>query len=218
LHLPIIATNGVRAATDKDRELLDVLTSIRFHTSLDQTGRLLTANAARFLRSAHEMSALFRDIPEAIANTNIVSQRLQFTLNDLGYEFPRYSVPDGDTMDSFLEKRVEEGVRKRYGSGAKRALLEKAHAQVQHELKLITKLGFAGYFLIVWDLIRYCQRQGILVQGRGSAANSAVCYALEITAVDPSAWSSFSSASSMRIAANGQTSISTCLQATSANA
>ncbi len=185
LHLPIIATNGVRAATDKDRELLDVLTSIRFHTSLDQTGRLLTANAARFLRSAHEMSALFRDIPEAIANTNIVSQRLQFTLNDLGYEFPRYSVPDGDTMDSFLEKRVEEGVRKRYGSGAKRALLEKAHAQVQHELKLITKLGFAGYFLIVWDLIRYCQRQGILVQGRGSAANSAVCYALEITAVDP---------------------------------
>jgi error-prone DNA polymerase len=88
-------------------------------------------------------------------------------------------------MDSFLEKRVEEGVRKRYGSTAKRSLLDKARAQVRHELKLIAKLGFAGYFLIVWDLIRYCQRQGILVQGRGSAANSAVCYALEITAVDP---------------------------------
>jgi error-prone DNA polymerase len=88
-------------------------------------------------------------------------------------------------MDSFLEKRVEEGVRKRYGSGAKQTLLAKARAQVQHELKLIAKLGFAGYFLIVWDIIRYCQRQSILVQGRGSAANSAVCYALEITAVDP---------------------------------
>ena len=185
LHLPVIATNGVRAATDKDRELLDVLTSIRFHTSLDQAGRLLTANTSRSLRSAREMAALFRDIPEAIANTNIVSQRLDFTLNDLGYKFPHYPVPDGETMDSFLEKRVEEGVRKRYGAGAKQPLLAKARAQVQHELKLIAKLGFAGYFLIVWDIIRYCQRQGILVQGRGSAANSAVCYALEITAVDP---------------------------------
>jgi error-prone DNA polymerase len=185
LQLPVIATNGVRAATDKDRELLDVLTSIRFHTSLDQAGRLLTANASCSLRSAREMATLFRNIPEAIANTRIVSQRLQFTLNDLGYKFPHYPVPDGDTMDSFLAKRVEEGVRKRYGSGAKRPLLAKARAQVQHELKLIAKLGFAGYFLIVWDLIRYCQRQGILVQGRGSAANSAVCYSLEITAVDP---------------------------------
>jgi error-prone DNA polymerase len=185
LHLPVIATNGVRAATDKDRELLDVLTSIRFHTSLDQAGRLLTANASRSLRSAREMAALFRDIPEAIANTCIVSQRLQFTLNDLGYEFPHYPVPDGDTMDSFLAKRAEEGVRKRYGSGAKQPLLAKARAQVQHELKLIAKLGFAGYFLIVWDIIRHCQGQGILVQGRGSAANSAVCYSLEITAVDP---------------------------------
>jgi error-prone DNA polymerase len=114
-----------------------------------------------------------------------VSERLDFTLNDLGYQFPHYPVPDGETMDSFLEKRVEEGVRKRYGSGAKRSLLDKARAQVRHELKLIAKLGFAGYFLIVWDIILYCQRLGILVQGRGSAANSAVCYALEITAVDP---------------------------------
>jgi error-prone DNA polymerase len=185
LHLPVIATNGVCAATDKDREVLDVLTAIRFHTALDQAGRLLTANASRSLRSAREMAALFSDIPEALANTVIVSQRLEFTLNDLGYEFPHYPVPEGETMDSFLAQRVEEGVRKRYGSGAKRHLLEKARAQVEHELKLIAKLGFAGYFLIVWDLIRYCQRQGILVQGRGSAANSAVCYSLEITAVDP---------------------------------
>ena len=185
LRLPVIATNGVRYATEKDRELLDVFTTIRHHTSLHQAGRLLTANASRSLRTAREMTALFNDIPEAIANTLIVSERLDFTLNDLGYEFPHYPVPDGETMDSFLEKRVEEGVRKRYGTGAKRSLLDKARAQVQHELKLIAKLGFAGYFLIVWDIILYCRRHGILVQGRGSAANSAVCYALEITAVDP---------------------------------
>ena len=94
-------------------------------------------------------------------------------------------MPAGETMDSFLGHRVDEGVRKRYGSPAKRHLLEKAKAQVKRELKLIEKLGFAGYFLIVWDLIRFSQQHGILVQGRGSAANSAVCYALEITAVDP---------------------------------
>jgi error-prone DNA polymerase len=131
------------------------------------------------------MQCLFADLPEAIANTRIVSDRLEFTLDNLGYEFPYSPVPDGETMDSFLEKRVEEGVRKRYGSPAKRSLLDKARTQVKHELKLIAKLGFAGYFLIVWELVRYCQQHGILVQGRGSAANSAVCYALEITAVDP---------------------------------
>jgi error-prone DNA polymerase len=184
-RLPVIATNGVRYASEKDSELLDVFTTIRHHTSLDQAGRLLTANESRSLRSPREMAALFRDIPEAIANTHIVSERLGFALNNLGYEFPQYPVPDGETMDSFLDKRVEEGVRKRYGAGAKRSLLDKARVQVQHELKLIAKLGFAGYFLIVWDIIRYCQQHGILVQGRGSAANSAVCYALEITAVDP---------------------------------
>jgi error-prone DNA polymerase len=184
-NLPVIATNGVRCAHGKDRELLDVFTAIRHHTSLDQAGRLLAYNSARSLRSAREMSNLFCDIPEAIANTRIVSDRLEFTLDNLGYEFPHYPVPDGETMDSFLAKRVEEGVRNRYGIPAKRHLFDKACAQVRHELELIAKLGFAGYFLIVWDIIRYCQRNGFLVQGRGSAANSAVCYGLEITAVDP---------------------------------
>ena len=184
-NLPVVATNGVRCATAKDRELLDVFTSIRHHTTLEQAGRLLTQNATRFLRPACEMSLLFRDIPEAIANTRIVSERLEFTLNNLGYEFPHYPVPDGETMDSFLAKRVEEGIRKRYGIASKRSLLGKARAQVVHELALIARLGFAGYFLIVWDIIRFCQRSGILVQGRGSAANSVVCYALELTAVDP---------------------------------
>ena len=182
---PVIATNGVRYATENDRELLDVFTSIRHHTTLDLAGRLLSTNSARHLRTAREMTTLFRDIPEAIANTCIVSERLEFTLDNLGYKFPHYPVPDGETMDSFLAKRVEEGVRKRYGTPAKQHLLDKARAQVRHELALIAKLGFAGYFLIVWDIIRFCQQKGFLVQGRGSAANSAVCYALEITAVDP---------------------------------
>ena len=183
--LPLIATNGVRYAAQKDRELLDLFTAIRHHTTLDHAGRLLATNSMRHLRAVCEMRALFHDIPEAIANTRILSQRLAFTLDNLGYEFPHYPVPEGTTMDSFLLRRVDEGVCKRYGSPAKRHLLLKARAQVRHELALISKLGFAGYFLIVWDLIRYCQRQGFLVQGRGSAANSAVCYALEITAVDP---------------------------------
>ena len=185
LHLPVIATNGVRYAAEQDRELLDVFTSIRHHTTLDESGRLLDRNCARHLRSPYAMTAIFRDIPEAIANTRIVSDRLEFTLDNLGYQFPLYPVPDGETMDSFLEKRVDEGVRKRYGRSDKLPLYEKARVQVRHELTLIARLGFAGYFLIVWDIIRYCQKQGFLVQGRGSAANSAVCYALEITAVDP---------------------------------
>jgi error-prone DNA polymerase len=185
LHLPLLATNSVRYASKNDRELLDVFTSIRHHTSLDKAGRLLAANSARHFSTAREMSILFRDLPEAIANTRIVSQRLEFTLDNLGYEFPHYPVPDGETMDSYLEKRVYDGVRKRYRTSDKRHLYDKACAQVRHELGLIARLGFAGYFLIVWDIIQFCQRQGFLVQGRGSAANSAVCYALEITAVDP---------------------------------
>ena len=185
LQMPIVATNGVRAATPQDREVLDVLTAIRHHLTLDRAGRLLAFNSERVLQSASAMHRLFRDLPEAISNTQLISQRLQFTLDKLGYVFPHYPVPEGETMDSFLTRRVEEGVRKRYGVADKRSLLTRTRAQVQRELGLIAKLGFAGYFLIVWDVIRYCQRKGFLVQGRGSAANSVVCYALEITAVDP---------------------------------
>ena len=140
LGLPVIATNGVRYAEEKDREMLDVFTAIRNHTTLDRAGRLLARNNARHLRTAREMAALFEDTPEAIANTRIVSERLEFTLKDLGYEFPHYPMPEGETMDSFLAKRVEEGVHKRYGSPAKRYLLTKARAQVKHELALIAKL------------------------------------------------------------------------------
>jgi len=185
LNLPVIATNGVKYATQYDHEIQDLFTSIRYHVELDQAGRLLAVNGQRYLRTAREMAALFRDIPEAVERTVDLSSRLKFELNDLGYEFPRYPVPDGEAMDSFLRKRVAEGVERRYGTKNSRALLERAKKQVEHELTLIAKLGFAGYFLIVWDIVDYCKRNGILIQGRGSAANSAVCYALEITAVDP---------------------------------
>ena len=185
LHLPVLATNGVRCGSACDREIIDLFTAIRHHVELGQAGRLLAVNSLRHLRSAREMIDLFRDVPHATDNTVELSGRLEFELNDLGYEFPRYPVPHGETMDSFLRKRVEEGVLRRYGPKNDRDLLERAKKQVQHELALIAQLGFAGYFLIVWDIIQFCKRHDILVQGRGSAANSAVCYALEITAIDP---------------------------------
>ena len=179
LKLPVLATNGVRYATAYDREVLDVFTAVRHHTDLDHAGRLLALNNQRHLRPAREMAALFRDVPGAVAehasNSRLVCR---FELSDLGYEFPRYPVPDGETMDSFLRKRVAEGVMRRYGPKNDSALLERAKKQVEHELALIARLGFAGYFLIVWDIVRFCKRNDILIQGRGSAANSAVCYAL----------------------------------------
>jgi error-prone DNA polymerase len=185
LQLPVLATNGVRYAKAYDREILDLFTAIRNHTELDRAGRLLAMNSERHLRTAREMTALFRDVRGAIENTLELSSRLAFGLNDLGYEFPHYPVPDGETMMSFLRKRVAEGVARRYGPKNDRNLMERAKKQVEHELALIGKLGFEGYFLIVWDIVQFAKRNGILVQGRGSAANSAVCYALEITAIDP---------------------------------
>ncbi len=185
LRLPVLATNGVRYATAPERQLLDIFTTIRGHTDLDHAGRLLSLHANRHLRSASEMRALFRDVPQAIEQTAVLSERLQFKLSDLGYEFPRYPVPDNQTMETFLRERVLEGVARRYHPKRDSKLLERVHKQVDRELGLIAKLGFAGYFLIVWDIVEFCKRSGILVQGRGSAANSVVCYALSITAVDP---------------------------------
>lgn len=185
LRLPLLATNGVRYATAYEREVVDLFTAIRHHTDLDTAGRLLAMNSQRHLRSAHEMLRIFHDIPEATENTLDLSARLRFELSDLGYQFPRYPVPSDDTMASFLRKRVEEGVIRRYGAKNNPALLEKARKQIDRELTLIGKLGFEGYFLIVWDIVRFCKANNTLIQGRGSAANSAVCYALEITAIDP---------------------------------
>src|SRR5262252_4056356 len=182
LKLPLLATNGVTYATRTQRQVADVFTCIRHHVRLETAGRLLSLNSERFLKSPETMQKLFADLPEAIANTAELSSRVEFTLKDLGYEFPKYPVPPGETMTSFLRRRALEGAHWRYGRNGEFA---RAERQIEHELKLIEKLKLEGYFLIVWDIVEFCKRHGILVQGRGSAANSAVCYSLGITAVDP---------------------------------
>jgi error-prone DNA polymerase len=126
------------------------------------------------------MARLFDDLPQAVAASQALAERLEYTMADLGYRFPDYPVPAGETQASFLRKIAEVGARERY-----RPYHERARAQIARELDLIAKLDLAGYFLIVWDIVNFCRQQGILVQGRGSAANSAVCYSLGITAVDP---------------------------------
>jgi error-prone DNA polymerase len=180
LSLPLLATNGVCYAQPHEKELLDVFTCIRNHRNLATAGRLLARNSERHLKTPAEMQQLFADLPEAIANTQRLSSRLEFTLKDLGYEFPKYPVPDDVTQMQFLRERARDGMISRYGSSN-----EKARLQIERELALIEKLNLPGYFLIVWDIVRFCADNNILVQGRGSAANSAVCYALGITAVDP---------------------------------
>jgi error-prone DNA polymerase len=180
LDLPLLATNGVLYARPDERPVLDALACVRHKCSLDEAGRRLQVNASRHLRSGEEMQRIFQDLPEAIANTAELSSRLEFVLENLGYEFPRYPVPTGETEISYLRAQVEKGARDRY-----RPVTDRVRRQLERELKLIEKLKLAGYFLIVWDLVQFCRENHILVQGRGSAANSAVCYSLGITAVDP---------------------------------
>jgi error-prone DNA polymerase len=179
-RVPLVATGGVRFAAPDDRPLSDVLTAIREHTTLDAAGRRLAANAERYLKPPAQMVRLFADHPGAVRESLALGERLQFTMHDLGYRFPRYPVPPGETEISFLRKITDIGARDRY-----RPYHDKARLQIARELDLIEKLELAGYFLIVWDIVNYCRQQDILVQGRGSAANSAVCYSLGITAVDP---------------------------------
>jgi error-prone DNA polymerase len=180
MRLPLLATNGVSHATPAQREILDVFTCLRHHRVLANAGRLLACNSERYLKSPVQMAALFADLPEAIANTTELVSRLQFTLKDLGYKFPIYPTPNGESQMEYLRQRTLEGMVHRYGTQN-----DRAHLQIQRELSVIEKLDLPGYFLIVWDIIRFCREQNILVQGRGSAANSAVCYALGITAIDP---------------------------------
>ena len=179
-RLPLVATNGVQYAKPYGREVLDVFTCIREHTHLDTAGKLITQNAERHLKSDREMRAIFADLPEAIENTSRLAERLTFSLENIGYKFPEYPVPVGHSMDSFLRTIVWFGAQQRYA-----AISPKVKRQIEEELALISKLGFPGYFLIVWDIINFCREHNIMVQGRGSAANSAVCYCLGITPVDP---------------------------------
>jgi error-prone DNA polymerase len=179
-RLLVVATNGVLYAEPWGRDVLDVLSCARHHTHLDAAGLLLSTNSERHVKSAKEMMRLFRDLPEAIVNTERIADKLEFTLKDLGYEFPRFPVPEGQTMESTLRKLTYFGAQQRYGS-----ITEPVRQQLEKELELIGRLGFSGYFLIVWDVVNFAREEGIMVQGRGSAANSAVCYSLGITAVDP---------------------------------
>ncbi|HXI14207.1 MAG TPA: error-prone DNA polymerase [Thermoanaerobaculia bacterium] len=180
LRIPLIATNGVRYARPEDKQLHDVLTCIREGTNLDAAGRLLGAHRERHIKNAAAMSELFADLPRALDATVELANTLDFTLADLGYRFPDYPLPPGETPASFLRQITWNSARARF-----RPLTAKAQLQLEKELAMIEKLDLAGYFLIVWDIVQFCQRENILVQGRGSAANSAVCYALSITAVDP---------------------------------
>jgi error-prone DNA polymerase len=179
-RVPVLATNGVRFATPGERPLYDVFTCLHHKTTLGEAGQRLSANAERYLKAPEAMEALFADRPDAVAATRTLADRLEYSMADLGYRFPEYPVPSGETMTGFLRKVVQVGARDRY-----RPYHERARAQIARELDLIEKLDLAGYFLIVWDIVNFCRQHGLLVQGRGSAANSAVCYSLGITAVDP---------------------------------
>jgi error-prone DNA polymerase len=179
-HLPLLATGGVNHAIAAHRPVADVFSCLRWHTTLDAAGRRLEINAGRRLKSAREMQQLFRDLPIAVENSVHLEERLDFTLRNLGYEFPAFPTPPGQTMDQYLRDLTFAAAHERLGP-----LPPSLEKQLDAELALIAKLKFSGYFLIVWDICAWTRAQNILFQGRGSAANSAVCYVLGITAVNP---------------------------------
>jgi error-prone DNA polymerase len=179
-RLPLVATNSIQYAKPYGREVLDVFTCIREHTHLDAAGKLLTQNGERHLKSDAEMREIFRDLPEAIENTSRLAERLTFSLENIGYAFPSFPVPAGYNMDSFLRTITWFGAQQRYA-----AISTAVKRKLEEELALISKLRFPGYFLIVWDIVNFCREHNMMVQGRGSAANSAVCYCLGITPIDP---------------------------------
>jgi error-prone DNA polymerase len=178
--IPLVATGDVRAALPAERIVLDVFRCLETHTTLDRVGDQVLRNSEQHLVAPDEMCERFRELPAALAATRSIAERCSFSLDDLGYRFPELPLGPGETSLSRLRALTEEGARRRYGA----QLSNRVRAQLEHELQIIGKLGLAGYFLIVWDIVRFCGEQGILVQGRGSAANSAVCYSLGITAVD----------------------------------
>jgi error-prone DNA polymerase len=177
----LVATNDVHAHSPERRPLQDVLTCIRESCTIHDAGYRLFANAERHLKSPAEMARLFAGCPEAIANTVAITEACNFSLDELRYEYPVDPVPDGVTPQRHLERLTWEGAAKRYPQ----AVPDRVVKQLAHELALIGELGFAPYFLTVHDIVRFAESRNILCQGRGSAANSAVCYCLGITAVDP---------------------------------
>ena len=179
---PLVACNDVHYHTPARRPLQDLVTCIREHCTIAAAGFRLTANAERHLKPGQEMARLFAAYPEAIARTVEIAERCRFSLDELRYEYPSEPVPEGRTPQAELERLTWIGAEERYGG----QVPEKVREILQHELVLIGELDYAPYFLTVHDLIRFAKERGILCQGRGSAANSAVCYCLGITAVDPS--------------------------------
>ena len=181
VRVPLLATNEVLYHDDSQRPLQDVLTCIREKTTIDRIGRRLQANAERHLKSPSEMARLFRDYPEAITETFRFAERIQFTLDQLQYQYPDEPVPPGKTAQQHLEDLTWEGYRRHFPGEEDVKLIE----TLKKELVLIAELGYAHYFLTIHDIVQFARREGILCQGRGSAANSAVCYMLDITSVNP---------------------------------
>ncbi len=179
--VPLVATNDVVMHASERRELADVVTCIREHCTIDTAGYRLAANAERHLKPAAEMARLFRKWPDAIARTTEIAARITFSLDELRYEYPDDEAPPGTTPDAELARLAWQGAAGRYPDG----IPDKVHAQIAHELALIAELSYAPYFLTVHDIVRFARAKDILCQGRGSAANSAVCYCLGITSVDP---------------------------------
>jgi error-prone DNA polymerase len=180
LGLPLLVTGGARFARRADKPLHDVLACVRHKVTLSEAGTRLLPNAEFHLRPVPELQRLFRHCPEALARTVEVAARCRFDMGRLAYRFPPFAAPEGETSFSLLHRLVHEGARERY-----RPLHPAAARQIARELDLIERLDLAGYFLLVHDIVVYCEQHGILCQGRGSAANSAACYALGITSVDP---------------------------------
>ena len=179
--VPLLAHNDVLYHCAERRELQDVVTCIRAHVTLDGAGRLLQANAERHLKSRSDMQALFHEAPEAVAESLRFADRIHFSLDQLKYNYPDEPIPKGKSAQQHLHELSWAGADERYPAG----IPDKVKAALEKELALITKMEIAPYFLTVHDIVRFAQSQNILCQGRGSAANSAVCYVLGITAVDP---------------------------------
>jgi len=180
-RLPVVAAQEVLYHTPARRRLHDVLTCIREGCTVHTAGRRTRPNAEFALKSAAAFRALFEDDPGAVARTREVAERCRFTLAEIRYRYPSENLPDGGTSADRLRELTYEGAAGRYDG----AIPEDARAQLERELSLITELDYCGYFLTMYEVVRYCRSRDILCQGRGSAANSAVCYCLGITAVDP---------------------------------
>ena len=179
--MPLVATNDVHYHLACRRPLQDVLTAIREHATLDRAGHRLAANAERHLKTPAGMARLFRGHEEAVARTLEIAERVDFSLDELAHDYPDEPVPAGRTPQRHLEALTWRGAGRRFPEGVPR----KVRDGLRHELALIAELDYARYFLTVHDIVRFAGSRGILCQGRGSAANSAVCYCLGITAVDP---------------------------------